>query len=703
MDILAHFTYTPSLQPFLLAEVETVARLLSVTLTHQPQEWESSSNSATDGKPHTAADDCASSFAVYRFQSLEDVHRVAERCVLVKSWYHLLASGTSVTLVAQQLTRLTGTASETGPSVDGSSALVRRDDPAAPIDSNHAAHLWQRLRGPSVTFRYQVESFGRRLTEGEKRCIIDAFADVGHEGKVAMKEPDTTFIVFCQYPMPSSSGAGGSAGDKTEHETIDANNGVVKVFHCVLAVKGCRVDLLDRYSLKKRPYIGTTSMPPELTFLMSNFAHVTSGQFVFDPFAGTGSILLSAAHHGAVVLGSDMDGRVLKSGSGKVSEQMRQQQQIAFESIRAYWRSKDQQFTTTTTSVVGGGGGSKKAASVPWTTSAKEIASELRLTQEDMDNPSMLTNFRVYRLGSTPERVRMNFSRWDITFAELASPARSMPSLANEGMFDAILCDPPYGVREQKRRIRVDEATKTSGPQCAPANKISGSSHCDEYDISDMAVDLVMFAARALVVGGRLTYWHPTTYRYTSAELPSHPCMVLEYDIGQAVTLKMTRRLVTMVKRCSIADETERRGGVEISRAECCPTRSTDDIRALMDTVVLPDNAAYQHYREKVAKKRDAVMQWHSEELGTRGAGEAGSTAVVSGSVTGQRSPRTSNDAPRNPAEERFIRPGMTRAQKQAIQVQNRKRNLEERERKHLESQVAQSRGHAADNGEQQP
>ena len=47
------------------------------------------------------------------------------------------------------------------------------------------------------------------------------------------------------------------------------------------------------------------------------------GALVFDPFAGTGSILVAAASLGALTLGADIDVRVLRDGktdaSGKVS------------------------------------------------------------------------------------------------------------------------------------------------------------------------------------------------------------------------------------------------------------------------------------------------------------------------------------------------------------------------------------------------
>lgn len=41
--------------------------------------------------------------------------------------------------------------------------------------------------------------------------------------------------------------------------------------------------------------------------LCANAAHIEVGQTVLDPFCGTGSLLISAAHLGAEVVGSDID------------------------------------------------------------------------------------------------------------------------------------------------------------------------------------------------------------------------------------------------------------------------------------------------------------------------------------------------------------------------------------------------------------
>ena len=44
------------------------------------------------------------------------------------------------------------------------------------------------------------------------------------------------------------------------------------------------------------------------------FEQVRRGMLVYDPFVGTGSILIAAAHHGAMTLGADIDPRVISLG-----------------------------------------------------------------------------------------------------------------------------------------------------------------------------------------------------------------------------------------------------------------------------------------------------------------------------------------------------------------------------------------------------
>lgn len=60
--------------------------------------------------------------------------------------------------------------------------------------------------------------------------------------------------------------------------------------------------LLPTYQLKSRVYIGPTAMDAEMAFLMANQGLAAPGKLVYDPFVGTGSVLVAAAHFGAMTM-----------------------------------------------------------------------------------------------------------------------------------------------------------------------------------------------------------------------------------------------------------------------------------------------------------------------------------------------------------------------------------------------------------------
>ncbi|KAG8077161.1 hypothetical protein GUJ93_ZPchr0006g46152 [Zizania palustris] len=57
-------------------------------------------------------------------------------------------------------------------------------------------------------------------------------------------------------------------------------------------------------------------MDAEMAFLMANQGLARPGKLVYDPFVGTGSILVAAAHYGAMTMGADIDIRVVLDGHG---------------------------------------------------------------------------------------------------------------------------------------------------------------------------------------------------------------------------------------------------------------------------------------------------------------------------------------------------------------------------------------------------
>jgi len=135
-------------------------------------------------------------------------------------------------------------------------------------------------------------------------------------------------------------------------------------------------DVVNKYDLKKRKYICTTSMDAELALITANITLASSGKLFYDPFVGSGSFSVASAHFGALAFGSDIDGRSIR-GKGKVS---------------------------------------------------------------------VLSNFEQYKLLN-------NFG--DNFVADLTNTP-----LRNARIFDGIVCDPPYGVREGLKVLGSRDLTK---------------------------------------------------------------------------------------------------------------------------------------------------------------------------------------------------------------------------------------------------
>ncbi len=111
-----------------------------------------------------------------------------------------------------------------------------------------------------------------------------------------MRNPDVAFRVFELYDL-------GVAEPKY-------------LFFGRFLVESCRSQAKQTYDLKKRHYISTTSMDAELTLLTANIAHAAPGKIFYDPFMGTGGFPIACAHFGAVVFGSDIDGRTIRGLGG---------------------------------------------------------------------------------------------------------------------------------------------------------------------------------------------------------------------------------------------------------------------------------------------------------------------------------------------------------------------------------------------------
>ena len=111
-----------------------------------------------------------------------------------------------------------------------------------------------------------------------------------------MRDPDQTFTIFEEYD---------------EHAPEPQ-----RIYLGRLISPSSRL-ILNKYSLKTRQYINTTSMDSELALLTANIAMAAPHKLFYDPFVGTGSFPIACAHFGAMTIGSDIDGRMVRGKGGK--------------------------------------------------------------------------------------------------------------------------------------------------------------------------------------------------------------------------------------------------------------------------------------------------------------------------------------------------------------------------------------------------
>ncbi|CAD2222409.1 tRNA guanosine-2'-O-methyltransferase TRM11 [Angomonas deanei] len=544
MKYFAVFGSEPSLFHFSAVEFLETARHFDLPIT--PYTLENSKPYAfLFGKE-------AAHFLVFECDNRELLSLVVSRCVLLKAVYVLLHAA------------------------DTLESLLNRQQPSETLLVGEKESQFE-----DGDFSYRVETIGKRYAGEVKNEIIKkivATSSMAADRPVNYTDPKHAYVVFIQHEVENA------VRDSTSGQLDGA---VLRVLHGVLFSTSNRGPMLHRYDLRRRPYIGTTSMPPEESLLMSNLCGVVRGSVVLDPFCGTGSILVAAAHYGAQTMGTDADGRAMRAGTnkGKVSPQLIQQRKLA---LACY--------------------------------SAEQLA---RLTPEELELPDMWTNFKVYGLPP-PDRVRMNFSVWQQTWR------------SEGGLFDAILTDPPYGLREPRKKVGEGEGNK-------PAS----------YSTHEVVLDLVLFAAEHLVVGGRLAFWHPTTDHYTDDELPSHPSMKIQLNLPQRISLKVVRRLVVMEK-------TSPPPLPRPTREECAPKRCAEDLHQLMHQTEAVDNEDYNKYREKKKKRWAAAEGYRAQQQNSNG--------------------EEDNETEGRPRRRRKV-------ETQEEIVKNRERKIKEREEKQLASQ----------------
>ncbi|RHZ87310.1 hypothetical protein Glove_37g81 [Diversispora epigaea] len=304
------------------------------------------------------------------------------------------------------------------------------------------------------SFKFIISAFGSTCPSDYQVRIINSFSYLGFKGDINLKNPQVQFGALEDYGLDPS--------------LPSPPPNPYMIYFGRLIASGNR-DLIKKYNLKQREYIGNTSMDAELSLIMANQALAEPGKLIYDPFVGTGSFLFTCAHYGAFTMGSDIDGRQIRGQANK---------------------------------------------------SIKSNIEQYNLHGKVLDT-------LVFDICHHPWRENL----W----------------------FDAIVTDPPYGVRAGAKKLgRKNPTKKSQVPKSIdgiPAHKREDYyPPTKPYEMSEVLVDLLEFAARYLVIGGRLVYWLPTIVdEYTSTDIPEHPCMKFisnsEQNFGQ-----WSRRLTTMEK-----------------------------------------------------------------------------------------------------------------------------------------------------------
>ncbi|XP_010546056.1 PREDICTED: tRNA (guanine(10)-N2)-methyltransferase homolog [Tarenaya hassleriana] len=315
------------------------------------------------------------------------------------------------------------------------------------------------------TFRISVETFGKTITFDEQKDRIHSLSYIPFKGRVNLKNPEHKFFLL-------------------ETDESGDNNGLPPIVQRRIFF-GREVGCADRklvptYQLKSRNYLGPTAMDAEVAFLMSNQAKAAPGKLVYDPFVGTGSILVSAAHFGATTMGADIDIRVVRDGRGP--------------------------------------------------------------------DCNVWSNFKQYGLPMPVALLRMdnNLPPWRPGLKEI---------------FDAIICDPPYGVRAGGRKSGGRKLLKGAvDPYTVPDDKRTGHiPSTAPYSLVECVHDLLDLAARMLVMRGRLVFFFPVLREDNNPEnkYPEHTCFKLVAVSQQILSSRYSRVLLTMVKISPYTPEIE--------------------------------------------------------------------------------------------------------------------------------------------------
>ncbi|KAH6663871.1 hypothetical protein B0J14DRAFT_621431 [Halenospora varia] len=153
--------------------------------------------------------------------------------------------------------------------------------------------------------------------------------------------------------------------------------------------------------------------------------------------------------------------------------------------------------------------------------------------------------------GKGKASLLSNFVQYGLTnqFGDSFIADLTNTPLRTTRLFDGIVCDPPYGVREGLKVLGSRDPTKSKEPVYR-----DGKAHHTEpgyippkrpYSFLAMLDDILEFASVSLVDEGRLSFWMPTSNdQDQEIKIPEHPCLQITSVCTQPFN-RWSRRLIT--------------------------------------------------------------------------------------------------------------------------------------------------------------
>lgn len=241
-----------------------------------------------------------------------DIATVLSRCVLVRRVIELWGKpGTTIEETAHNTRQwIHGKNSNDGGELKDQQSVSKQQQKGTIGKS-----IFEKACDPSQSWKITIHTLGSKFTRQEQNTMRANFAFLDLPGPVQMKNFTHEFLLIRETeldptgsPLYPRHGHLGKGNIIPEH---DARLPLACYFGRILVTR----ETLEQYHLKRRAYLGPTSMDSELSFIMTNLGHLQKSSVVLDPFVGTGSILVSCALRGAYCVGTDIDIRVLRGRS----------------------------------------------------------------------------------------------------------------------------------------------------------------------------------------------------------------------------------------------------------------------------------------------------------------------------------------------------------------------------------------------------